>query len=109
MQRGLKPDDIIRSVKQRDRICIYLFNTGAVWMFAGVIVVVVNALFHSQFNPLNASIEWTVMISSMAIYSATYALTLAIYRCPVCDKYLGRFSAEKLHCPNCNVQVRESK
>jgi hypothetical protein len=102
----MQPEEIIRSMKQRDRICLYMEYTGSIWCLLLVIVVTLDALFHLKSNPINVSIEWTVAIISIAIGMVAFAMRLAIYRCPLCDQYLGRLGNDKLHCPNCNAKVK---
>jgi hypothetical protein len=97
-RNDLQPEEIIRAVKMRFRICNYLFNTGAIWIGIGVILLV---------NGDNES--FMIEMIGIGIFSIAFALTLAIYRCPVCDKYLSRFRPDKFRCPQCNAQVRESK
>ena len=99
----MPPEEIIRSVKMRFRICNYLFNTGAIWLGLGIIL----GLIFKNRSDFEFAIEMTM--PGVAIYTIALALTLAIYHCPVCDKYLSRFRPDKLRCPQCNAQVRESK
>jgi hypothetical protein len=99
----LQPEEIIRSVKIRFRICNYLFNTGAIWIGIGVILNVLSAISNDRSY---SEIAFVVMMIGIAIFTAAFALTLAIYRCPVCDKYLSRFRPDKLCCPACNAKVK---
>ncbi|HEY6466909.1 MAG TPA: hypothetical protein VIY69_13000, partial [Candidatus Acidoferrales bacterium] len=34
-------------------------------------------------------------VIAAGIFSTAFAFTLAIYRCPICDKYLSRFRPRK--------------
>jgi len=99
----LQPDEIIRSVKMRFRICNYLFNTGTIWIGIGAILNVLPAISNDRSYSEIASV---VMVIGFAIFTAAFALTLAIYRCPVCDKYLSRFRTDRLCCPGCNARVK---
>jgi ssDNA-binding Zn-finger/Zn-ribbon topoisomerase 1 len=94
-------DAVIKEVRWRFRICNYLFNTGAAWMGAGYAIA-----FFTKFEPRLAQLWLTVVLVGFGIFSAAFALTLAIYRCPVCDKYLSRFRPDKRKCPQCGTQVR---
>jgi hypothetical protein len=47
-----------------------------------------------------------VGITGAGIFSAAFALTLAIYRCPVCDRFLSRFRPRKDQCGHCGAKVR---
>ncbi|MGB7984910.1 MAG: hypothetical protein WCF54_07100 [Terracidiphilus sp.] len=93
----MRPEEIICAVKMRFRICNYLFKTAFIWFGVGVI-------FGPIFN-YHSDSEIAMMIGT-AIFTLAFALTLAIYRCPVCDTYLSRFRPNKLHCPNCNAKVK---
>jgi hypothetical protein len=102
----LQPEEIIRAVKMRFRICNYLFNTGGIWIGIGGILNLLSAFSNDRSY---SEIAFVIMAIGIAIFTAAFALTLAIYRCPVCDTYLSRFRPDKLRCPSCNAQVRESK
>ncbi|HLK54297.1 MAG TPA: hypothetical protein VKU42_12640 [Candidatus Angelobacter sp.] len=94
---------VIKEVRRRYRICNYLFKTGAAWIFAGYAI----ALF-TKFQPRWNQLWFVVVTVGFGIFTAAFALTLAIYRCPVCDKYLSRYRPDKRKCPQCGTQVRES-
>ena len=102
----LQPEEIIRSVKMRFRICNYLFNTGACWMAASGVLGILIILEGHHAEPDALSLLLTLIMIGTAIYTLAFALTLAIYRCPVCDKYLSRFRPDKLHCPGCDAKVK---
>jgi hypothetical protein len=103
--RYLTPDEILGIVKWRYRICNYLFNAGAIWMAAGISVLLMMVLFNVRLNGL----FWFAEATGCAVFTVAFTLTLAIYRCPVCDTYLSRFRPDKLRCPNCNAQVKEAQ
>jgi len=99
----MQPGKTIRSVKLRFRVCNYLFNTGGVWIGIGAILDLLSAF---SIDRSYAEIGFVIMAIGIAIFTAAFALTLAIYRCPVCDTYLSRFRKEKLRCPGCDAKVR---
>lgn len=95
---------IIKEVRWRYRICNYLFTTGMLWWAAGYIGgIFIRKPGESVGEGWNA-----VSLVGAGIFSAAVALTLAIYRCPVCDKYLSRFRPDKTKCPRCGARVRET-
>jgi ssDNA-binding Zn-finger/Zn-ribbon topoisomerase 1 len=105
-RRDLASDEIIRLVKERFRICKYLFRLGAIWIAAGAVLICGFAFSarEDEFGEAALNVE----LIGFAIFAAAFALTLAIYRCPVCDKYLSRFRADKFRCPRCGAQIKES-
>jgi hypothetical protein len=42
----------------------------------------------------------------LGIFMSGFAITLAIYRCPVCDHYLSKFRPDKTKCAHCGARVR---
>ena len=96
----MQPEEIIRIVKVRFRICNHLFNIGGIWMGLGVIL---GLIFNNRFDFV---IAFQIKIIGFAIFMVAFAMTLAIYRCPVCDTYLSRFRPDKLHCPCCDAKVK---
>jgi hypothetical protein len=99
----MQPEEIIRSVKMRFRICNYLFNTGGIWIGIGGILNLISAFSNDRSY---SEIAFVIMMIGFAVFMAAFALTLAIYRCPVCDTYLSRFRPDKLHCPSCDAKVK---
>lgn len=97
----MSEEEIVRAVKWRYRICNYLFRLGFAWIIAAIVM----SLFP-------ASLKWfgesavTVEFIGLGIFSSAFALTLAIYRCPVCDRFLSRFRPQKDRCPHCGAKVR---
>src|SRR5271155_225596 len=89
IRRALSDDEILSAVRWRFRICNYFFNLGAAWLLLGIVAVPLGDAFHADatFNGL----AFVVELIGLAIFSSAFVLTLAIYRCPVCDKYLSRF------------------
>jgi quinol-cytochrome oxidoreductase complex cytochrome b subunit len=90
--------EVIKTVRWRFRLCRYMFNLGALWILAGGLLHLLAARFGGDFT-FPEIIQWV----GFAIFSAAFALTLAIYRCPVCDRYLSRFRPRKELCPNCGA------
>jgi hypothetical protein len=107
--RVLAPDEIIRQVKARYRVCKYLFNAAIIWILGGLLSFVI-AFFQNDANLARSFIR--IFLGSeacaLAIFSVAFALTLAIYRCPVCDRYLSPSRPSKLRCPRCKAQVRQA-
>jgi hypothetical protein len=107
-RRELAPEEIIRVVKERFRICNYLFRLWACWLVGALVVTVLPDAI--GFNLVGDSqLVFVVLITvGAAIFACAMALTFALYRCPVCDKYLSRFRSDKFHCARCGAQVKES-
>jgi hypothetical protein len=101
---GTEESAIIMEVRRRYRICNYLLNTGMLWMVAGY-----AGAFLTRNSGQHMNEVWLAIgLVGAGIFSAAFALTLAIYRCPVCDKYLSRFRPDKRKCPGCGTTVRET-
>lgn len=101
---GTDTNAVIQEVRRRYRICNYLFTTGALWIGAGYAADILTRKSGREMND-----PWfAVILVGFGIFSAAFALTLAIYRCPVCDQYLSRFRPDKRKCPGCGTQVRET-
>jgi|HubBroStandDraft_3_1064219.scaffolds.fasta_scaffold00777_9 hypothetical protein len=98
----ISPADVIRTVRWRYRICSYLFNTGGFWMLGGTLL---RMLSGGRSESL-ASAGFTIFLIGFGILTAAFAVTLAIYRCPVCDHYLSRFRREKDKCDHCGAVIR---
>ena len=102
--RDLAPAEVIRQVYERFRVCRYLAVAAALRIGAGAILY----LFWIGFDHANSHLRLASFVLQMIGYSAfsiAFAVQLAIYRCPICDAYLGRMK-DKLHCPRCNAQVK---
>jgi hypothetical protein len=104
----LAEEDVIRIVKWGFRICNYLFNLGAGWIFVGAVGIVLSNRLAANDDSLGG-VAFGIQAMGLAIFSAAVEITLAIYRCPVCDKYLSRFRPQKEFCPSCGVRVQASK
>jgi hypothetical protein len=105
-RRHLDPDEVLRIAKWRFRICNYVFRAGAVWS----VILILAAVGMNFVHDPDASVTLLMLIFAFATTNMIgFALTCAIYRCPVCDQYLSRFRPDKLRCPRCNVQVKEAR
>jgi|SRR5476651_640342 ssDNA-binding Zn-finger/Zn-ribbon topoisomerase 1 len=106
MQKTTGTDDsaVIKEVRWRYRICNYLFRIGALWIFAGY----AGAILTRKRGQDMDEAWFALLMVGAGIFSAAFALTMAIYRCPVCDKYLSRFRPDKTKCPRCGARVRET-
>lgn len=113
--RNLSPDEIIRIVQFRYRICKYLNRTGLIWIYAGTIVEIFFVIFVHWFRsrdnaPLVILIEALAMqMIGLAILSIAGAMRIALNRCPVCDSLLFGLHKNTFCCPGCNAQVKSSK
>jgi hypothetical protein len=94
-------DEVLKAVRWRYRICNYLFRLPIIWMLFGVV---------QGFLPHVPNwIDWTpdsIHLIALAIFTTGGAMTLAIYRCPVCDHYLSKFRPDKQKCAHCGARVR---
>jgi hypothetical protein len=104
-RRELAPDQIIRIVKERYRVFRYLMVVAGIWVLCGGLMYFVwLGLAYS-----NSSLRMVAFVLQMAgLLTMTIALAVqrAIYRCPVCDTFLGRKLKGKYFCPNCDTQVK---
>ena len=92
-------EEIIRSVQLRFRACNYLFRLGAIFLLVGVAFEILRW----------SSSEWipfSIELTGAGIFFSAFVLTLAIYRCPVCDHYLSRFRPRKDQCPHCETKIK---
>jgi hypothetical protein len=94
----MSEEDVIKAVRWRYRICNYLFRMGIAWFLVGAIL----EYLHRASEVTVSTIE----LVGAGIFSAGFAITLAIYRCPVCDHYLNKFRASKELCSHCGAKVR---
>jgi hypothetical protein len=104
----LQQEEIIRIVIWRSRICRYIFVVSAVWMIVAAALYFVWLGFDYQNTHLHSA-SFVLQMVAYAIFSVAFAVQLAIYRCPVCDKFLNRLSADNLHCTRCNAQVKAAR
>jgi hypothetical protein len=94
-------EEVIRAVRWRYRICNYLFRLGFGWIIVGIAMSLLSSLKSL------GEIVGTVELIGLGIFSSAFVLTLAIYRCPVCDHLLSRFRPQKDFCPHCGAKVRQ--
>jgi len=104
--RTLSEGEVIRAVRWRFRICNYLFNLAAMWFLIGAMGLWVSA---SHADATDNEIPVVMELIGSGIFSVAFVLTLAIYRCPVCGKYLSRFRPRKEYCPSCGAKIKEAK
>lgn len=96
--------EIIEAVRWRYRTCHYLFRLGAIWILTGAVV----GLFFIRYEWwgwLRNTVE-LIRLGGLGIFTSAFALTLAIYRCPVCDHHLSKFWPYKERCAHCGAKVR---
>ena len=96
----MNDEQIVKAVRWRYRICNYLFRLGIAWFFVGAILSVLPR------QPISESTANVIELVGVGIFSAAVALTIAIYRCPVCDRYLSRFRPRKDQCSHCQAKIR---
>jgi hypothetical protein len=92
--------EIIKTVRWRYRVYRYLQITGSIWFVLGAVLSVYATGVAN--NPLRFC-SIAVIAVSVGISTAGYAVCLAVYRCPACDR---RLNPRKGHCPGCGVKVR---
>ena len=97
-EERLTEHEVIAAVRWRFRICNYLFRLGILWVLVGY----AGLIFKTEVEAL----FMTVLITGFGIFLSAFALTLAIYRCPVCDRYISRFRPSKQHCGKCGAKIR---
>lgn len=98
----MNDEDVVKAVRWRYRICNYLFTLGAAWLLVGNTLGLV-------FRSASADAQYAshvVAITGFGIFSAAFAVSLAIYRCPLCDHFLSRFRPRKDRCGHCEAKVR---
>jgi ssDNA-binding Zn-finger/Zn-ribbon topoisomerase 1 len=96
-QAEMTAEQVILEVRTRYRICNRFFTAGAcIWAL--------GMLAHAL---TQRSLWLGIAYAGLAIFFVGVGLTVAIYRCPVCNKYLSRFRPDKRKCPNCGAQVRD--
>jgi len=91
-------EQVILEVRRRYRICNRFFTAGACIWALGMLA-----------NALTRRALWLgIACAGLGIFFVGFGLTLTIYRCPVCNKYLSRFRPDKRKCPQCGAQVRDA-
>ena len=94
-------EEVLKAVRWRYRICNYLFRLGIIWLLFGV----VQGFLPNVPNWMDWLPDSTLLIA-LAIFTTAVAMTLAIYRCPLCDHYLSKFRPDKQRCAHCGARVR---
>ncbi len=94
----MEPEEIIRIVVWRSRICGYMFVVAAIWIVVAAAVYFVCLGFDHQ-NFRLRMISFVLQTVGYGIFSLAFCVQLAIYRCPCCDKFLNRLGPDKLSCP----------
>ena len=93
-------EEIIKAVRWRYRICHYLFRLGAIWILTGAVVTLLAIRYEWDWP------RYTLELIGLGIFTSAFALTLAIYRCPVCDYHLSKLWPYKARCAHCGAKVR---
>jgi hypothetical protein len=107
VENKLSDEDVICSVRWRFRICGYLFKLAFAWLILGFVF---GVFVGSNHLDSTADSIWIALeLVGVGIFSAAFTITLAIYRCPVCNKYLSRFRPRKEYCPSCGSRIQEAK
>src|SRR6185437_3767730 len=97
-QAEITTEQVILEVRRRYRICNRFFTVGACIWALGLMA-----------NAITQRALWLgVAYAGIAIFFVGAGLTVTIYRCPVCNKFLNRFRPDKRKCPNCGAQVRDA-
>lgn len=106
--RQLADEDTLRIYEWRSRICRYLMVMGAGWLIVGGLMILLANKPLSE-APVMGRFVVLAFTMGLAISSVALALKLAIYRCPLCDKYLNSFTPQSEFCPSCGAMLRASK
>jgi CHASE2 domain-containing sensor protein len=99
--RAHDESQVIATVRLRYRLCAYLFVLGWVIILAGF----TGVLYAESINEQETFFTVVLVVGS-GIFASAFAVTLAIYRCPVCDRYISRFRPNKELCGNCGRKIR---
>jgi hypothetical protein len=70
------------------------------WFFAGAILSTLSL------RGIPETMPDILEFVGAGIFSAAFVITLAIYRCPACDRYISRFRPDKTKCAHCGVRIR---
>ncbi len=92
--------EIIKTVRWRYRVYRYLQITGSIWTVVGSLLLLYAT--GTANNPLRYC-SFATFTVGVGISTACYAVCLAIYRCPACDR---RLNPRKELCPGCGVEIR---
>jgi hypothetical protein len=90
----------IREVRKRYRVSSYLMAVAALWVLVGGL----GSLYALSAEKKAAELLFdNIARIGVGIGTAAFAVQLATYRCPVCDRRLG---LQKNVCPGCGIKVR---
>ena len=103
LENSGRAEEVLKSVRLRYRVCNYLFRLGIISFILGVIGQNAGAYMHVDASTLQFFMMAEVV--GGGIFLSAVAVTLAIYRCPICDKYLSKFRPRKEYCPSCGAVV----
>jgi hypothetical protein len=92
--------EVIAEVHWRFRICNYLFTLAIAWIVVGYLGPSILKM------PDQFWVFTVISVTGFGIFSAACALTLAIYRCPICDSFIHRLRRSKEHCSTCGAKIR---
>ena len=96
----MNDEDVIKAVGLRYRIGKCLISSAICWSAGGQI------LRHFAPDSLRDSPYCIgILVTGWAMYVIAFAVTFAIYRCPVCDHFLKRFRPRKDQCGHCGAKV----
>gem|GEM_PF-2856526 len=105
-RRNLPPEEILYEVKRRYRISHYISLVSLIWLFCLAIFNVLRLVIHDSDSRMIANCFSVVQIALVFLW---FAVWRAVYRCPVCDKHLGRrHPGKEQHCKCCNALVIQS-
>ena len=94
----MNDEDVIKAVRLRRRICNYLLPSGIYWNAFWQI------LRHFAPNLFSGSAFDAAFVTGLAMMTNAVLVSLAIYRCPVCDHFLWR-GRRKDQCAYCGAKV----
>jgi hypothetical protein len=97
--------EIQRQVRSNYRLCRYLFNCAGAWLLIALAIGIADGSLSSEPSVVLTTVLYAV---GAGIFSVAFVATLALYRCPVCDKYIHRFRPDKLLCSTCGAHIYAS-
>jgi hypothetical protein len=103
LENSGRTEEILKAVRLRYRICNYLIRLGMLSLTGSAVGESISSSMHAA--PSTVQFFMMTEVVGGGIFLSAIAVTLAIYRCPICDKYLSKFRPRKEYCPSCGVQV----
>jgi hypothetical protein len=97
--------EIQSQVRRNYQLCRYIFNCAFAWLIVAVAVGMADGSLSSEPPAVSTTVLYAV---GAGIFSVAFTVTLALYRCPVCDKYIHRFRPNKLLCSTCGAHIYAS-